>query len=515
MANQPIRRVRYREQQRLSTTDLNIDQTYHTDMARRHLVGLHGWGIVCGLVLSEDNKNLTISAGKAVDGYGRWLIVPQKWIVETKFLTGEAFPEENGSRRIDVWLRYARIPETPNLPEKQIHRPQAHRRWREVAHVRLTNAVGEPPDPYDTPFVRDPSCQHDAHLPLLDDPDPNAKWPVYLGRVLFSGGVLSVMEDVKRPYISLRSERIVAPSGRAQMEIGSELAKDKRRFTVSLPGDAEGKWKDRFSIDSEGRISLLGPTTLNRHTAHAKAVRFAPLDSVPATSAPWQIYRTQVTVGDRTVNEWRLEIKPPAEEEDAANQKLQIGVWESGRFREKLTIQSDGTVNVLQDMVVNGQLTMSPVQPSFDDPAFMGALVTTSHSAMLASAAISDPKGIGLLNISLNIPTHISINEPISYTSNVQNISQSEMSSVTLYEHVYLGDVLLSDRTIATGFSLLADSAKEIPGIGSAPIILSPIISVGQPLKIIITAVGFGPTANQVETFTVADVIITEGPSPQ
>jgi hypothetical protein len=114
-----IVRVHYREGQILRAADLADEQAVRVSLRRLHNIAQHGWGIVAGLALKADGNGLHVSAGMAVDGYGRELIVPQPVFVPwrgplSRDEQDNASPPDLFDRlmrdAIDVWLIYAESP---------------------------------------------------------------------------------------------------------------------------------------------------------------------------------------------------------------------------------------------------------------------------------------------------------------------------------------------------------------------------------------------------------------------
>lgn len=70
-----IKRNRYFSGKLLSEKDLTDEQNYYREKLRLHNIKLHGWGIVSGLQASVSNNGIIISAGMAIDGYGRELVL--------------------------------------------------------------------------------------------------------------------------------------------------------------------------------------------------------------------------------------------------------------------------------------------------------------------------------------------------------------------------------------------------------------------------------------------------------
>jgi hypothetical protein len=270
VAAETVTRVHYRERQFLRAADLETEQGYHLAMRRRHNIAHHDWGIVAGLGLEHDAKlgGFWLKAGAAVDGLGRELVVPEDVLVDQAVLDAEDLGGPVGdqeSRVIDVWLKYARVAETPPQRGRWACGPGQHTRWREEAHLLLTlpqeDEEGEPVtiQPRCPPQVSSDDRDFGPHRAPPDD--PARLWPVYLGRVLRTQFSVEVLDEVARPYIGLVGEVVTAPSGRAQMQVGGEQTAGGQCFAVGLP-DETGALVDRIAVDRSGNSTIRGATRL-------------------------------------------------------------------------------------------------------------------------------------------------------------------------------------------------------------------------------------------------------------
>ena len=80
-----IERPRYFFGQVIGVDDLEQEQLYHRETARRHNRLLHGWGIVHGLEVDEathGTKEVTISPGYALDRHGQEIVIPTSVTVD-------------------------------------------------------------------------------------------------------------------------------------------------------------------------------------------------------------------------------------------------------------------------------------------------------------------------------------------------------------------------------------------------------------------------------------------------
>ena len=80
-----LERTRFYPRQIVTPDDLTQDQIYFRDKLRRHNRLLHGWGLVCGMVVERcggpdpktfDPCKVRITCGDALDPYGNEIVVP-------------------------------------------------------------------------------------------------------------------------------------------------------------------------------------------------------------------------------------------------------------------------------------------------------------------------------------------------------------------------------------------------------------------------------------------------------
>jgi hypothetical protein len=349
MSNDSIARVHYFQRQFLRTGDFRDEQAYHLEMGRRHNIAHHIWGIVRGLELVQDEGQLFLGPGLAVDGFGRVLAVTEKRALSTGSFV------DKGSDVLDVWLVYDRVG-TDQAPEGYggcgDGDDASFYRWQERPLVRL-----DVPDPA-FPNPRQPESVPVGDLdfgPSRTPPDdPEADWPVYLGQILrdpenpeqpFS------VDLAGRPYVGLVGEAVVAPSGRARVQIGSERANDPRRFAVWVPADASDP---SLEIDQGGQMDIRGETTIHGDLTMAGGA--IELQAGQATSPqPWHVYHHQAE-GER--HSLRIEMAGVPAGGEAGSNQVVIGAWsaEEEAFKPCLTIQDDCTITVHGNLVVEGQI---------------------------------------------------------------------------------------------------------------------------------------------------------------
>ena len=101
-------RLRYFFGQVIGVDDLEQEQLYHREKARRHNRLLHGWGIVSGLEVragTQGARKVTILPGYALDRQGEEIVVPRSVAVD---LSGHA-----AGTTVYVAVRYDERPERP------------------------------------------------------------------------------------------------------------------------------------------------------------------------------------------------------------------------------------------------------------------------------------------------------------------------------------------------------------------------------------------------------------------
>ncbi len=71
-----LQRVHYFTGQILTAADFQAEQDYHLGRWRRHNRWCHGWGVVLGLDVTVENRQVVVTAGMALDCLGNEIVVP-------------------------------------------------------------------------------------------------------------------------------------------------------------------------------------------------------------------------------------------------------------------------------------------------------------------------------------------------------------------------------------------------------------------------------------------------------
>src|SRR6185503_12460295 len=110
-----IERAVFYEGQILGAADLTTAAEYDRNQQARHERYLHLWGIAGGLQLTgKDEKDaqdhpyqkVTVSAGVAIDGWGREIVVPEDFLLSEQLFDdlNRAIPDQDGTARYPVFL---------------------------------------------------------------------------------------------------------------------------------------------------------------------------------------------------------------------------------------------------------------------------------------------------------------------------------------------------------------------------------------------------------------------------
>ncbi|HEX7240855.1 MAG TPA: hypothetical protein VF263_11350, partial [Longimicrobiaceae bacterium] len=130
----PTKRLNYFDHQFLRVDDFTDEQAYHLGMRRAHNRMLHTPGVAQGLALGYTGTTVTVSAGVALDGEGREIVlrangdlpVPAELAGKTAYVV-----LAYGERRTDATTETGAA---------------GDRRWEEVPTLRLTEAPPSNPD---------------------------------------------------------------------------------------------------------------------------------------------------------------------------------------------------------------------------------------------------------------------------------------------------------------------------------------------------------------------------------
>ena len=276
-------RVRYTDRQFLQAADLQTDQSYHRAARWRHNLALHSWGILAGLEVSASGLNpltttVNVTAGMALDGYGRELVIQT---------TNSERQPLNENQSYDVWLVYREDKVSPKStqPSDGCATTTEAVRVEEKPRVLVTKTADRR-----SASPSRPDCVPVGDLDFGPDrpaPPPERGWPVFLARLDFRAddvGTLRWLPDTsERQYAGLVADRITAPlrpqqSARTVIINGADPNNPTLRFAVATCKASE-------SINLE-----TNPPFIAVHTAAADSRRIE-LRSEKVTIAGDMVFR--------------------------------------------------------------------------------------------------------------------------------------------------------------------------------------------------------------------------------
>jgi hypothetical protein len=286
-----IERPRYYERQYLGASDLLAEQMYHTEAARRHLIGHHTWGILVGLTLEAKPRpggapgaDVIIKPGMAVDGLGRTLLLLQPYPIPIDLFAGFAFdPLLPDGRWLRIALRY--VEERSRQPRYGYGQCDIN---DQTSRVRETFRIIVGPTSIDRdPIVVD-GRDADAMTEVADgsvpyqtfgDPTDAARWLVTLGWVKWFPRPLAnqpgdyfvapaTPEDKAkassdRQYVGVVAESVLAPAGTLRIRPRAAFADPDAADFASI----EGRLRVDGRVVAKKNVELHGGRLWLRSTA--------------------------------------------------------------------------------------------------------------------------------------------------------------------------------------------------------------------------------------------------------
>jgi hypothetical protein len=367
MSQQGNARVNYFDQQILRLSDLTDEQAYHIAMRRRHNLAGHIWGIIYGLYLdiNPDEGVPSVSAGLALDGYGREVILPFYMNISDRMF------DDKNSDSLDVYLVYAReksepLPQgfPPCKPEGTMYRSleMGQLRFVRAESDLVTDPQGPLPERRQPPEVPIDDLRPD---PTRTPPDEVSKeWPIFLGKVTRQRDQEPryLLDQSGRPYAGLIGESIRAPSGRAWVQLGpdgnqSGNANDNV-FAVYLPTTPGEESRPRLAIDRNGNLNLRADSTVHGDlVVDGGAVEFG-VGPAYEHAKPWGIYHTEVSepntvAGQPAEIRDELRIEMGDTDQAPARERVSIGHWskEESKWVPCMNISSDCGIEIFGDLI--------------------------------------------------------------------------------------------------------------------------------------------------------------------
>lgn len=268
-----IERPSFYEGQILAGADLNAAVDHARGQAARHERYLHLWGIAQGLDLKGDDKKtaagvaykeITVTAGMAVDASGREIVVP----ADTR-LPDEVFDQLNVSvgqlPGAVVWYPVFvtgrdSVPAAPALSVGQCGSSEPKRRREDI---QLD--FGRPGD----------EAKEQDEAAIADGPDSGSATPrrVLLGFVLWNTAIAKFSdvkpahEGIGRRYAGVQADTVASRGGKLALRTRSAVTKGKPGLALSEDGDgllaygpltAAGAIVPVFSVNAKGDLTIAG-----------------------------------------------------------------------------------------------------------------------------------------------------------------------------------------------------------------------------------------------------------------
>ncbi len=491
-----IPRVHYRERQVLRKNDLIEEQRYRLLMQRAHFSGLHAWGIATGLRLVAAEDELLVTAGVAVDGYGRFLTLSDDLTIALPLMM-----EQLGDGVFDVWLTYWQWLNDQN-------------RWQEEVRIRLTEAqldeTGQPvavaPRDLDESKVDDSvDVLAQGELGLA----ANQEWPVYLGQVSIDETAGLTVLAPQRPYTHLRTGQLTTPTGEVQIQVGNELTQDPIRFAVSVDG------QPGLTVDVQGKTAVHANAHLQQEMTleSGSPLYFDKPIAAPEVAAPWQLYRTAVATEKKALAQLRLELFHPGDKGNPADNQWVVGYWDGNDFIKCFQVAADKTVTVFNDVMMQPgkQVNEGPVEMDLADERFAATLLGNMVSGMSTAA----PQVDAIYNTPLEIKL-TSLSSPNSrdltftYTVSISNLMETAIQNIRFLELQVVEGRSQKERHSTNMIESLSKGVSQVNEQSE----IFPDLQPNQKITLIVTAIGTMISGEQVQATATKNLIVQPPPPP-
>jgi hypothetical protein len=466
-------RPRYRESQVLTLADLTDEQAARIQAARRHLLTQHGWGVTGGfrVTATPGGAGVEVAPGEAVDGFGRRLLLRERWILRWNGLDPEA-------ETLDLWLCATETRATGRIFEKTV-----------VAWTRVDRDPARP----DAPAIEDAG--------LADDKAP--PWPVYLGRYTreTSDDTTDMAANPKVDDERLVGQSVVAAGG-GRITLGTEVTDPavgvavtgRQRLTVRHGGS-------RLTADTTvtGSVSLPSP---------GEAVTWLAPVSGPEQPRPWAMYRhrTPARPADPTtparpeLNDLRLEI-PATDGLSPSSGSVVMRPVRDQATEPPMTVSADGTVRMR--ILRPGRVLVAAARADTSDPRFRQAVEDAwideivRISDRIYQRFGPDPGHPAPLQVAT---ADLAAGEPragssVTPQAMIRNTGTADVNGVRVVRSIQLGGAPpAAPQAVATVSRLLGGQAETI----DQPAYSIPDTAGGGTLILTLSAVGLRPGGDVV-----------------
>jgi hypothetical protein len=239
-----IERPQYYEGEYLGAADLEASVTYAHDVAARHALGAHLWGIAIGLDLVErplasGDVEIAMSPGIAYDGYGRSLVALAPQLLTPDLFVNVPDTADATGAPVQVWLNYSELPAQPPGPGfscadgglfgRVVESVRFELRTAQVIDSHAVTIANRSLDAASARTFFDPASAKlwDESVPQQDLPESGTppRWPIFVGVVRWvklagQNGRIIARTDADRQatragrrYLGAVAETISAPDG--------------------------------------------------------------------------------------------------------------------------------------------------------------------------------------------------------------------------------------------------------------------------------------------------------------
>ncbi len=241
-----LTRTNYFERQHLGPLDLLNDQSYHARMLRAHWLAAHVWGIYHGLRIEKDpvTQDWIVSAGLAIDAWGRTLIQPQNFKINIDDVA-RALTNSAGAVWVGIWIRYHVEPGSPTRATCT----DASQPTRKRELTRIDYLVGLPT------FEGVPNSNPAAEPTPITIPATDidtAGWPVLLGAVQY--------DPVAKAIVGARLEH----AGEVRRDVGHDVVSANGPKLIFRSIDDPSSTTPQNNLDASllGRLSIATDLTV-------------------------------------------------------------------------------------------------------------------------------------------------------------------------------------------------------------------------------------------------------------
>lgn len=252
-------RVHYRERQRLSAADLRREQDYRLGLMGQHAIAHHLPGVVRGLRVAGAPRGGVLTAGVAVDAFGRDIVVPQA--------LGLDFDHPADDRPRYLLLHYCEAPQQlpPGRACADVPAPRIAQRFALRLATQLDEA-GDRTPPFDT--ARAAGSAGLAPLPVLLS-------GIAPGDEAFGA--------ISAAYTGTRASAVRSPVDGSSMQCGLAGRTDFFHFLVCTPNGTDTPSR-RLGVDRDGTVHVWRPLVISGRQGAATVAVGA--DRVLRISAP-------------------------------------------------------------------------------------------------------------------------------------------------------------------------------------------------------------------------------------